>query len=212
MNKCIVTGILIFILLSCTKFPEVKENIPLVHKASFNSKNLEERKIDLQNSEIKWKATKLLGTAGHEGMVNLKSGSLYFQNEALVKGNITVDLNTIRITDTSKYSAEEMRMLSNHLKRKEFNTGEYPLASFEFENLKYLKNDNIQVTGNMRIKDVIKPVSFPATIEQTETGKLFLAEIILNRKDYNIGIDGNLLEKNLVDDEFQINVRLRVSK
>lgn len=195
---------------ACTNKPELKEEKVLFSGITSFSPAAESGKIDLDESEISWRGTKLLKTSGHNGIIKLKDGYLTFKDGSLTGGKIIVDMNTISITDFSNYSEEDMKRLSNHLKKKEFNVAEYPEAIFEITAVDYLKEGDLLVKGRMSIKDITKNISVPAVISQS--GNKFHAGLSLNRLDYNIGIDGNLLEKNLVDDEFQLKIELAVKR
>lgn len=170
----------------------------------------ETHSIDLEESEISWKGTKRLFTAGHEGTIKLEKGSLIFEDDKLVGGKIVADMRTIRITKT-EVSENDKNFLTNYLKTTEFNIADYPRAIFEISRVVYSSADKekVQVSGKMTIKDVTKEISFPAKIVQMDRdSKNFLAEITLKRSEWGIGRDGNLLERNLVDNNFDIKVNL----
>ena len=169
-------------------------------------------KINIDRSEIGWKGTKRLFTAGHEGTVQLKDGFLLFKDGNLVGGKITADMNTIAITKSLE-SEKDKVFLSNYLKTKEFNAQKYPTASFKISRVKYLGGDSLRVWGNMSIKDISKNVSVPAFIDYPgKNQKRFRTRFSLKRSDWNIGVDGNLLERNLVDDNFELRIALETEK
>ena len=166
--------------------------------------------IDLDESEISWKGTKRLFTAGHEGIIKLEKGYLIFKEDKLVGGKILADMTTIKITKT-EVSEKDKTFLTNYLKTTEFNTADYPNASFEISRVTYPSSDKekVQVSGKMIIRNVSKEITFPAKITQKYRGsKSFFAEITLKRSEWGIGSDGNLLERNLVDNNFDIKVNL----
>ncbi|MFD2514836.1 YceI family protein [Pontibacter locisalis] len=169
-------------------------------------------RINTEKSAIWWRGTKMLRTAGHEGTLQIKEGYLLFMNDKLVGGKITADINTVSIGNSTSYDEETMQKLSNHLKRKEFNALQYPLAHFEITRVKYIGGDSLRVWGNMSIKGVTKNISIPAYIEKTDNNrKRFRTGFSLQRSHWNIGSDGNLLEKNLVDEDFTLRITLETA-
>ena len=167
-------------------------------------------KLDPENSYIRWKGTKMLGTAGHEGRVDIREGLLLFKEDSLVGGKIVADMHTIRITGKSDYKESDMRGLSNYLTKRALAAEKYPLASFEISQVKYLGGDSLRVWGNMSIRDVTKGIFFPAVIKGSGKNQAFYAELSLDRFEWNVGVDGNLLEVNLVDKEFMLRINLQV--
>lgn len=204
-----IAGFVILLSTACTKNQDFQSEKASMSAVSFILP-FEARsfKLDLDKSNIRWKGTKMLGTGGHEGVVDINEGFLLFSNDSLVGGKVTADMNTIRITGKSDYKEEDMRMLSNYLKKRALTAEKYPLATFEISKVNYLGGGDLRVWGNMTIKDVTKNISIPAAIKGSGNSKRFQAELALDRFDWNIGVDGNLLENNLVDREFGLQVEL----
>ena len=63
---------------------------------SFSSGILDGEK-QVKSSKVVWKGYKVLGS--HEGTLNLKSGSLTFDNEILTGGEFVLDVTSISCTD-----------------------------------------------------------------------------------------------------------------
>lgn len=201
----------IIVLTACSNEQEFKAEKASVAESRTIKKAVEAKshRVNTEKSVIRWKGTKMLRTAGHEGTVALKEGFLLFSNGFLVGGKITADMNTIKINSKDG----DMVNLSNHLKKKEFNATRYPLASFEITNVKYLGGDSLRVWGNMSIKDVTKNISIPAFIGSSgDSAKRFRTKFSLERAVWNIGSDGNLLEKNLVDKDFELRIELEAGE
>lgn len=206
----------IFILLALMISGCAKENklavadsvVTAISKTQFSGRK--HQAIDLEKSMISWKGTKRLFTAGHEGTIKLEKGSLIFEEDKLVGGKISADMRSIKITKT-EVSEKDKVFLADYLKTKEFNTADYPNATFEILKVTYpsVDKEKVLVSGKMMIKDVSKEITFPAKISETNRdSKLFHAEITLKRSEWGIGSDGNLLERNLVDNNFDIKVNL----
>ena len=78
---------------------------------SFTSLLIEKTEINLEESTITWKGYKVTGS--HEGTIKFKSGTLTFENGALVDGTFLMDMNSIKFTDLSGDYAGK---LEGHLK------------------------------------------------------------------------------------------------
>lgn len=212
MNKYTfrMTYILMFMGIACMDKRELKVEKDFAGAAPFIAEPMEAKsmKLDQENSSIRWKGTKLFGTAGHEGLVDIREGFLRFKNDSLVGGKVTADVHTVRITGKSDYKETDMRNLSNYLKKRALEAEKHPLASFEISQVHYLGGDSLRVWGNMRIKGVTKGISFPAAINRSGKNQVFYAELSLDRFEWNMGVEGNLLEVNLVDKEFMLMINL----
>jgi len=80
----------------------------------------------------------------------------------------------------------------NHLKGDDFfNTEKFPSIKFEGTSMKALGGNKYQLTGNMTVRDVTKPVTWDVTFggtQSTPRGKKagFKARATINRFDYNL--------------------------
>ena len=212
MNRLILRSAFFILLLStaCMNKHELKAEKDLTAAIPFVSEPPEAKsmKLNLEKSSIRWKGTKMLGTAGHEGRVDIREGFLLLQNDSLVGGKVVADMHTIRITGKSDYKEADMRRLSNYLKKRALAAEKYPLASFVLNQVKYLGGDSLRVRGTMSVRDVSKNISFPAVIKRSGKNQEFYAELTMDRFEWNVGVEGNLLEVNLVDKEFKLMINL----
>ena len=122
----------------------------------------------IQNSTITWKAYKALNAdaMSHWGTVKLKAGNIVTNsNNEIVGGNFIIDLSTI-LADDMKGNKKMKLMLENHLKSDDFfDVKNFPTAFFKLTTVKP-NNDkkyNYIFSGNLTIRNVSKPISFPAS-------------------------------------------------
>lgn len=97
-------------------------------------------------------------------------------NPSAASFNVNADVRTIN-------TGIDMR--DTHLKKEEyFNAGQYPVINFTSTSV-----TASTVSGNLTIKGVTKPVSFPYTVSKPIKGPGFIFEgsFSLNRKDFDIG-------------------------
>ncbi len=166
--------------------------------------------VDAEKSSMQWHATKVTGQ--HDGTVNIKEGSLIFNGETFKGGSFVIDMGTIINTDGSG------KNLLNHLKSDEFfGVKKFPISTFTITNIAPLGKDQFNITGDLTIKGVTNPVTFPATVKKQ--GKLVAAvakNIVVDRTKYGIKFRSkNFFENlgnNIVDDEFKLSVNLLAKK
>lgn len=120
-------------------------------------------------SDIQWWGYKVAKSeaSSHNGKVNLKSGNVVMKNNQVAGGTFVLDMNSINATDVS---GEMQTKLNGHLKTGDFfETEKYPTATFVITSVKK-NNDkvyNYVVSGNLTVKAVTAPVSFPAKINNS---------------------------------------------
>jgi len=153
--------------------------------------------VDVVNSVIRWKGTK--PTGAHFGTVKLKSGALKVENGKLQSGEFVIDMNSIVDTDMpadNEYNAK----LVGHLKSKDFfDVATYPTAQFVITKVEE-KDGKLAVTGNLRIKDVTKSITIPASITVTDGVVIFKSEPFkVDRADFGIKYKSKKFFDNLKD-------------
>ena len=164
--------------------------------------------IDTKASTVHWTAKKVVG--GHEGTINIKSGSLQTDKGKIVGGEFVIDMNSMACTDAPK--------LTGHLKNEDFfNVPEYSTAKFAIT-----KVDNSKATpvlhGNLTIKDKTKAISFPVKVIKSD-GSGLEAEamgIKINRLDFDIKYRSASFFADLgnraIEDEFTLDVKIKAIK
>ena len=140
--------------------------------------------VDIINSTINWKGTKPGGDF-HEGVVSLKEGSLTVENGLLTSGEFVIDMNSIKNTDIK--DAGKSAYLVKHLASADFfEVEKYPTAKFVITSSE-MKENKLQVTGNLTMKDVTKSITIPATISEVDGVTTFKSDAFnINRADFNV--------------------------
>lgn len=139
--------------------------------------------IDADKSFVKFKVRNI-GIRYVHGTITDMQGTVKFdsQNPDSSYFDVTVDLNTIN-TDDKKRDA--------HLKNEDFfETDKWP--TINFKSLQITDQDSIySVMGNLTIKDVTKRIVVPFTIIETDSTITYAGSGVVNRLDYNVGVDYN---------------------
>lgn len=165
-----------------------------------------EKKVEVKANEstVAWKAYKVTGS--HTGTVDLKSGGLVFDNGILKGGEFIVDMTSITCTDLE---GEYKQKLEGHLKSDDFfSVASYETAKLVFTNSKPSGKTSYEVTGELTIKGITKPVTFDVSVY----GSKATATLKIDRAQYDVRFGSGSFFDNLGDktiyDEFDLIVDL----
>lgn len=165
--------------------------------------------IDAQNSKVVWNAKKVTGT--HHGTVPVNSGSIIVDGNKIKGGTVVIDMKSLKVEDVK--DAEMNGKLTNHLKSDDFFSVEkFPQAKLVITSVAPKSGSEYTVSGDLTIKGITKPVSFPATI--TTDGKKLTAvsKVAIDRTKYDIKFRSSNFFENLGDkaimDEFTLDVNV----
>ncbi len=163
------------------------------------------KNINVSSSNVSWKAYKVTGS--HEGNLKFKSGSLKFQNDMLVGGELMVDMNSIVCTDLE---GKAKGNLEGHLKSDDFfSVQNHPTSKITFT--KVVSRGvpgEYKITANLTIKNITKEIKFNAKLNNGQGS----AAIKVDRADYDVRFKSGSFFENLGDqtifDDFDLNVTL----
>lgn len=163
------------------------------------------KEVKTTESSVMWKAYKVTGS--HTGVVQLTDGALTFEDDMLVGGNFAVDMTSLISTDLEGGSKEK---LEGHLKSDDFFGVEtHPSSTLVFTDVKSTGKNSYEVTGDLTIKGITKPVTFDLSIY----GSKATASVKVDRANYNVRYGSGSFFDNLGDktiyDEFDLVVDLQ---
>ena len=156
-------------------------------------------------SQVLWKGYKVTGQ--HEGTIALTEGSLSFADQVLTGGSFTVDMTSLVATDLD---GEMKGKLEGHLKSDDFfGTETHPTAQLVITQVGVDAAGGYQVTGDLTIKGITQPVSFPMTVAANTA----TASLKIDRTLYDIRYGSNNFFENLgdkaINNEFDLEVTLQ---
>ena len=165
-------------------------------------------KVNPAASDINWVGKKVTGQ--HNGSIAIKEGTLQFKKGALIGGNFTIDMTSIKVLDLQGSSAGK---LEGHLKSDDFfGTGSFPTATLIILDAKDKGKGNFDVKANLTIKGITKPVEFPVTLSPNGKGYKATANITIDRSQYEVKYGSGKFFDNLGDktiyDDFELTVAL----
>lgn len=164
----------------------------------------EKKEVKTDASIVTWKAYKVTGS--HTGTVNLKSGTLIFDGDKLTGGEFEADMTSLVSTDMS---GEGKGKLEGHLKSDDFfGVEKHPTSKLVFTKVKATGKNAYEVTGDLTIKGITKPVTFDVSVY----GSKATANVKIDRTKYDVKYGSGSFFENLGDktiyDEFDLVVDL----
>ncbi len=173
--------------------------------AANNPGEITKKTIKKDASQVTWKAYKVTGS--HMGNVQLQEGALEFDGDQLVGGNFVVDMTSIIATDLE---GDSKAKLEGHLKSDDFfGVEKHPKANLVFTNVEATGKNSYQVTGDLTIKGITKPITFDMSVY----GSKATANLKVDRAAYNVRYGSGSFFDNLGDktiyDEFDLVVDLQ---
>ncbi|WP_276345483.1 YceI family protein [Daejeonella sp. JGW-45] len=163
--------------------------------------------VDTEKSTIEWTAKKVGG--GHAGTIKITSGTLVANGKALTKGTFLINMSSIT-SDNAR--------VTTHLKSDDFFAAEKnPNSKFEITKVTAAGADRVNIAGNLTIKGISQPISFPATVKQQKDIIVAVANgIRVDRTKYDIKFRSKTFFLDIgdraVDDEFELNINLVAKK
>jgi polyisoprenoid-binding protein YceI len=173
--------------------------------------------VDPSRSTLNWTAKKVGGE--HSGTVKIASGTLEVKSNRLVGGTFAMDMTTI--TDTDITNEGMNAKLTNHLKSEDFFSVEkHPKSTFVLTKVAPIAKaqagqPNYTVTGNLTIKGITHPVTFPAIVKLSGDNAEATAKFDIDRTKWDIkyraAIIGTAADK-IIDDNFTVDLKIVAGK
>lgn len=169
--------------------------------------------VDTERSTVEWTAKKVTGQ--HNGVVKVSSGTLVFDGKALKAGNFEADMGSIVVSDLE---GEMNQKLTGHLKSEDFFSVEKnPASTFVITKVSPAGTDRVNVTGDLTIKGIKQPITFPATVKRQNDVVVAVAKgIKVDRTKYDIKFRSANFFENLgdkaINDDFELGINLIAKK
>lgn len=161
---------------------------------------------------IDWKGDKKIGSF-HVGTIDLKSGWLNVEGNALTGGEFVVDMNSIKNSDIKD---DNMRgKLIGHLKSEDFfGVEKFPVSKLVINGSSKIEGGKALVKGTLTVKEATHPVEFTVTESKNGAASTYTAEIVFDRSLYDVRFGSGKFFSNLgdnaINDEIKLNVKLVV--
>ena len=139
--------------------------------------------IDSDKSYVKFKVRNM-GIRDVEGKITDMQGTVKFDSAQPDSAifDVSLNVNTIDTNDKKRDA---------HLINEDFfETDKWPIIRFKSKSIKQ-RNDYYLVIGDLTIKHVTKEVQVPFNIAENDETITFSGGEVVNRIDYNVGVDYN---------------------
>lgn len=148
--------------------------------------SFEQHKLIAKNSSVAF-AVKNFGIRVN-GTFSEIAGTIVFDKNNLATSSFDITVNSNSIS-----TGNDLR--DKHLRDEDFfDVTKYPTLHFVSSKITSDKSDAYTITGQLTIKGVTKPVTFPFTALPTKTGYNFKGMFTINRKDFGVGKSGVISE------------------
>ena len=164
--------------------------------------------IDTKESVVTWKGDNVIGLNGHTGFVHISKGELVVENGELRGGTVEVDMNTI---EDEKHDRDNG--LIDHLKDPDFfDVNKFPFSTIAITRVASINAEDKEITGNLTIKGITHPVSFPVKMEMKDGIVKANGKLVIDRTKWDVRYKsgkffGNLKDQAISDDiEFDMKI------
>lgn len=141
----------------------------------------------------------------HPGHFKVTSGTVAIKGKELTGGSFTIDINSMTMHESGEFITGKLRP---HLLSPDFfDAAAFPAASFEITAVEpytatagdssVVAGANMKISGNLKLKDVVKNVTFPAKVDITDNSVSAVANFDIDRTLWgmNYGNDAALKDK-----------------
>lgn len=164
-------------------------------------------KVNTSSSKVEWLGKKVTGQ--HNGVVSIKDGQLQVTDGMLTGGTISIDMSSIKVLDLQGETAGK---LEGHLKSDDFfGSAKFPVATMIITESKAKGNGNFDVTANLTIKGITKPIQFPVNIAPKGKQYVATAKITIDRSEFDVRYGSGKFFDSLGDKTIYDNFDLTVS-
>ena len=190
---------------------ENKINAPAA-SLSLHAGNAKYVEIDTKESVVTWKGSMLFGSNSHKGYVYISKGELMIEDGQLMGGTVEVDMNTI---EDEKHGRDNG--LVKHLKDPDFfDVQKFPFSTFAITRVASINAKDKEITGNLTIKGITHPVTFPTKMEVTDSTIKANGRLVIDRTKWGVRYKSGKFFDNLADetiaDSIEFNIKIVAKK
>ena len=139
-------------------------------------------RVDTLKTKVLWKCDK------HNGLIKLKAGGFVLEDKMPVGGLFVIDMHSIKDLDMDpKQFGTAVLIFENTLKNEFFEADKYPYAYFELQEVKRIKDDLYQLTGDFTLHGITNCLTFTAHIKiEGNTLTMTSDKFSIDRTDWGI--------------------------
>jgi polyisoprenoid-binding protein YceI len=162
--------------------------------------------VDKKETVVAWRGSSVEGA--HTGYVYISKGELVIENGQLMGGTVEVDMSTIEGDDHRSDNN-----LIKHLKDPDFfDVKKFPFSTIAITRVESTTDENKKVTGNLTIKGITHPVTFPASMEVRDGIMKANGKLVIDRTKWEVRYNSGKFYDNLADktisDSIEFHIRI----
>lgn len=214
MKKTILAaGMFLFVFAACTQAPEADKAATTEKQETAVAADGAKFTADLGTSTVDFTGTKPTGQ--HTGSFKLQSGEATVKDGNLSAGSFVINIGSMVITDADTSGASKLK---GHLLSADFfDAAKYGTATFDISSVETYDSVKVKsllagathiISGNLKLKDSTKNISFPAKVSVTENSVTAVADFNIDRSQWGLSY-GN--DKSLGDKFIRPEVNLKLN-
>ena len=194
--KLLIIFIFTILLTGCANNKESATDNQQIKTTKTSKINKGDYIVNKDLSTIKWTG-KEITTKSHYGILDLKEGSIYVNNDGIISGKVVIDMNSINCLDMS---GRGKNRLEGHLRSDDFfGVNSYPEANLSFTSWSVNNLGKILYKGDLTIKNITHPITFSGSVKKIDIGYRSTINLSFDRTLYEIKFRSGKYFQNLGD-------------
>ena len=194
--KLLIIFIFTILLTGCANNKESATDNQQIKTTKISKINKGDYIVNKDLSTIKWTG-KEITTKSHYGILDLKEGSIYVNNDGIISGKVVIDMNSINCLDMSGRGKNK---LEGHLRSDDFfGVNSYPEANLIFTSWSVNNIGKILYKGDLTIKNITHPITFSGSVKKIDIGYRSTINLSFDRTLYEIKFRSGKYFQNLGD-------------
>ena len=194
--KLLIIFIFTILLTGCANNKESATDNQQIKTTKTSNINKGDYIVNKDLSTIKWTG-KEITTKSHYGILDLKEGSIYVNNDGIISGKVVIDMNSINCLDMSGRGKNK---LEGHLRSDDFfGVNSYPEANLIFTSWSVNNIGKILYKGDLTIKNITHPITFSGSVKKIDIGYRSTINLSFDRTLYEIKFRSGKYFQNLGD-------------
>ena len=204
--KLLIIFIFTILLTGCANNKESATDNQQIKTTKTSNINKGDYIVNKDLSTIKWTG-KEITTKSHYGILDLKEGSIYVNNDGIISGKVVIDMNSINCLDMSGRGKNK---LEGHLRSDDFfGVNSYPEANLIFTSWSVNNIGKILYKGDLTIKNITHPITFSGSVKKIDIGYRSTINLSFDRTLYEIKFRSGKYFQNLGDKLILDNIDIR---
>tara|TARA_B100000508_G_C11427550_1_gene261667 strand:+ start:139 stop:771 length:633 start_codon:yes stop_codon:yes gene_type:complete len=163
--------------------------------------------VDSEASTVAWKG-EVAGVYGHNGVIDIKEGTISGADGKITGGTIVIDMTTIQPLDSASYSEEHPASdLVGHLSTGDFFlVEEFPTASFTIKS-----HEGDKLVGDLTVRGITNEETVDLSSVSFDGGFSGSGVLVFDRQKYDVKWE-HYVEDYVLSDDIEIKLEIVASK